>query len=66
MSTARKDHGVAAVNGKLYAMGRFCEVFLSSVECFDPSTGSGPRGCPWTKLNVILPIECPVDVGSKP
>jgi hypothetical protein len=41
MSTARYDHGVAVVDGKLYAVGGVDDTNtpLSSVECFDPSTG---------------------------
>ena len=40
MSTARKKHGVAVVDGKLYAVGGDNEddEQLSSVECFDPTT----------------------------
>ena len=41
MNTARYGHCVAVVDGKLYAAGGKNDVdgTLSSVECFDPSTG---------------------------
>ena len=41
MSTARDCHGVAVVDGKLYAMGGWdgTNTRLSSMECYDPSTG---------------------------
>ena len=41
VSTARCAHGVAVVNGKLYAAGGVDSTYtaLSSVQCFDPSTG---------------------------
>ena len=42
MSTARYNHGVAVVDGKLYAVGGRdgTNTTLSSVERFDPSTGA--------------------------
>jgi kelch-like protein 2/3 len=41
MSTARSSFGVAVVDGKLYVVGGrdATNTILSSVECFDPSTG---------------------------
>jgi hypothetical protein len=41
MSSARFAHGVAVVDGKLYVVGGVdgTNTRLSSVECFDPSTG---------------------------
>ena len=41
MSTARDDHDVAVVDGKLCVVGGAdnAGTTVSSVECFDPSTG---------------------------
>ena len=69
MSTARKDHGVAAVNGKLYAIGGYADAgtFIKSVECFDPSTGQWTAGVPMDDTRcdfAVVAMECPVDFGS--
>ena len=41
MSTSRSGHGVAVAGGKMYAGGGAdaTDTMLSSVECFNPSTG---------------------------
>ena len=40
MGTARSDHGVAMLDGKLYAVGGFDGGRLSSVERYDPATSA--------------------------
>ena len=37
MAEARSDHGVAVLDGKLYAMGGYNGDYLSSVERYDPA-----------------------------
>jgi N-acetylneuraminic acid mutarotase len=67
MSTARCGHGVAVVDGKLYAVGGLDGTetdfsALSSVECFDPSTGvwSAVAAISTARSNLAaVAIECP-------
>ena len=48
LGTARYNHGLAALEGKMYAVGGIDsgEVDLTSVEIFDPSAGSWVAGPP--------------------
>jgi hypothetical protein len=64
MITARYNHGVAAEDGKLYAVGGNDGTVtkLSSVECFDPSTGqwSAVVAMNTARVNLaVVALECP-------
>jgi N-acetylneuraminic acid mutarotase len=58
MSTARGGHGVAVVDGKVYAVGGMNadEDPLSSVECFDPSTGQWSVVAPMSTARNVLGV----------
>ena len=54
MNTARYTHGVAVVDGKMYAVGGLdsTNTNLSSVESFDPSTGQ------WSAMAAMSTARC--------
>ena len=61
MNTMRFTHGVAVVDGKLYAVGGYT---VSSVECFDPSTGVWSVVAPMSTTRrdlAVVALECPAE-----
>ena len=56
MVTPHEDHTVAALDGKLYAVGGYNDGILSSVERYDPVTNAWEAAAPFTTAWITLGI----------